>query len=59
MSGLKIFLNLMKVIICYNEEKDEGHFLENDVQYPKNLCNLHNYFPYLPERMKIEKSKTL
>ena len=54
-----MFLNLMKVIICYNEEIDEDHFLENDVQYPKNLCNLHNYFPYLPERMKIEKSKTL
>ena len=33
----------------YNEESDEGHFLEADVKYPENLHNLHNDLPFLPE----------
>ena len=43
----------------YNEESDEGYFLEVDVQHPKKLQQLHNDLPFLPERMKIEKVKTL
>ena len=43
----------------YNEESDEGYFLEVDVQYPENLQNLHNDLPFLPERMKIEKVQKL
>ena len=39
----------------YNEERDEGYFLDVDVQYPENLHNLHNDLPFLPERMRIEK----
>ena len=39
----------------YNEESDEGYFLEVDVQYPEKLRELHNDLPFLPERMKIEK----
>ena len=39
----------------YNEEIDEGYFLEVDVQYLENLHNLHNDMPFLPDRMKIEK----
>ena len=42
----------------YNEESDEGYFLEVDVQY--HLCTictklheLHNNLPFLPERMKL------
>ena len=31
-------------IKIYNEEGDEGYFLEVDVQYPENLHNLHNFF---------------
>ena len=43
----------------YNEESDEGYFLEVDVQHPKKLQQLHNDLPFLPERMKIENVKTL
>ena len=39
----------------YNEESDEGYFLEVDVQYLKKLHELHNDLPFLLERMKIEK----
>ena len=45
-------------IKSYNEESNEGYFLEVDVQYPEKL-NEHNDLPFLPERMKIEKSKSL
>ena len=43
----------------YNEESDEGYFLEVDVQYPEKLHELHNDLPFLPERMKIEKVERL
>ena len=39
----------------YNEEADEGCFLEVDVQYPEKLHQLHNDLPFLPERMKLKK----
>ena len=39
----------------YNEEKDEGYFLEIDVQYLEKLHELQNGLPFLPERTKIEK----
>ena len=39
----------------YNETSDEGYFLQNDVQYPQKMHDLHNDLPYLTERMKIEK----
>ena len=43
----------------YNEESDEGYFLEVDVQYTEKLHELHNDLPFLPERMKIEKVEKL
>ena len=43
----------------YNEESDEGYFLEFDVQYLEKLHELPNDLPFLPERMKIEKLKKL
>ena len=43
----------------YNEESDEEYFLEVDVQYLEKLCELHNYLPFLPKRMKIEKVEKL
>ena len=43
----------------YNEENDEGYFLEVDVQYLEKLHEVHNYLPFLPERMKIEKVEKL
>ena len=46
-------------IKSYNDDSDEGSFLEVDVQYPENLHNLHNDLPIFPERMKIEKVEKL
>ena len=42
-----------------DENNDTGYFLEVDVEYPKNLFNLHSDLPFLPERKKIEKFKKL
>ena len=39
----------------YNEESDEGYFLEADVQYHEKLHEIHNNLPFLPKRMKIKK----
>ena len=41
----------------FNEERDEGYFLEVNVQYPEKLLELHNDLPFLPERIKTEKVK--
>ena len=43
----------------YNEESDEGYFLEVDVQYLEKLGKLHNDLLFLPEKIKIEKVKKL
>ena len=43
----------------YNEEDDEGYFLEVDVQYLEKLHELHNDLPFLPKRIKIEKVEKL
>ena len=42
-----------------NENSNRGHYLEVDVEYPKNLHNLHSDLPFLPERMKIKKCNKL
>ena len=41
-------------IESYNEESDEGNFLEVNIQYPKKLKE-----PFLPETMKLRKLKNL
>ena len=38
----------------YNEENDEGYFLEVDVQYLEKLYELHKDLPFLPRKIKIE-----
>ena len=43
----------------YHEEKDEGYFLEVDVQYFGNLHELHNDLPLLPEKIKNEIAENL
>ena len=43
----------------YNEENDEEYFSEVDIQYPEKLHELHNYLPFLPERMKLGKFEKL
>ena len=43
----------------YNEERNEGYFLEVDIQYPEKLYELHNYLPFLSESMKFKKLENL
>ena len=43
----------------YNEESDQGYFLEVDVQYSVKLYELNNDLPFLLERMKLEKVEKL
>ena len=43
----------------YNEESNEGYFLEVDVQYLEKLQKLYNDLPFLPKRMEIEKLEKL
>ena len=40
-----------------NEKSKGGYFLE--IQYPENLHEFHDDLPFVPERMKIEKSEKL
>ena len=43
----------------YNENSDRGYFLEVDVEYPKNLFNLHNDLSFLSKREKIGECEKL
>ena len=43
----------------YNEESNDGYFLEVDVQYLGKLDERRNDLPFLSERIKIEKAKSL
>ena len=43
----------------YNEESNDGYFLEVEVQYLEKLAELHNDLTFLSERMKIEKVEKL
>ena len=46
-------------IKSYNEESDQGYFLEVYIQYPEKLHELHNDLLFLPERMKFKKIEKL
>ena len=43
----------------YDEDSKKGYILEVDVEYPKNLHDLHSDLPFLRERMKIKKCSQL
>ena len=43
----------------YDEDNDKGYILEVDVKYSRRLHDLHSDLPFLPKRMKIDKSKKL
>ena len=36
----------------YNEDSDEGYFLELDLQCPEKFHELHNDLPFSPEKNK-------
>ena len=43
----------------YDEYSNEGLIIEADVEYFKDLHDLYNDLPFLPERMKINKCNKL
>ena len=43
----------------YDEDSNKGYILTADVEYPKNLHDLHNDLPFLPKRMTINKYSKL
>ena len=43
----------------YDEDSNKGYILEVDVEYPKNVHDLHSDLPFLLERMKINKCNKL
>ena len=61
--GFKWIKKLSKIDECfiknYNENSDKGYILEVEVEYPKNLFNLHRDLPVLFERKKIKKYNKL
>ena len=43
----------------YNEDSDEGYFLECDVQHLEKLHNIRNDLPLLPKQVKTENVEQL
>ena len=41
-------------IVKQGDEQEEGYFLEVDLEYPEELHDLHDTYPYAPEKLKIE-----
>ena len=43
---------IKNLIKGYNDDRDEGYYLEIDVQYPENLHNFDNDLSFPPENIK-------
>ena len=43
----------------YDEDCNKGCFLEEDIDYPKELFYLHKILPFLPEGKKVQKVEKL
>ena len=43
----------------YDKDGNIGYFLNVDIEYLRELYNLHSDLPFLPERMKINKCSKL
>ena len=43
----------------YDEESDEGYFIEFDVEYLRKLHKINNGLPSLPKIIKFKKSKSI
>ena len=48
-----------KIIRNDDEDIDKEYILEVDVEYPRDLHNLHSDLPFLSERMKIKNCSNL
>ena len=62
-NGFKWMKNVSKFdedfIKNYDVNSNKGYILEVDIEYPKNLLNLHGNLPFLAEKKKIKKCKKL
>ena len=54
-----IFKFIEKFITNYDENSDKGYILKVDVEYPKNLHDLHNNLPFLLEYLEQKEKMTL
>ena len=52
-------INKKFVKSCDKKNSDKGYILEVDIYYPSKLHKLHSGMPFLPERMKIDKTQKL
>ena len=61
--GFKWVKNVSRIdkdfIKNYDEDEAVGFFLKIDIEYPKELHDLHSDLPFLPERIKINKCNKL
>ena len=55
----KLPINGFKWVNDISRINDKGYILEVDVEYPSKLHKLHSDMPFLPERIKIDKTQKL